>query len=151
MTQRIGGQSFDVTVGTEIIHFATISIDITDNTAVTQTNGIPDGWVGGDVGATISAEVDSRNFKKFGAAARAAGSYRGTPTSDVLFYANTGDEEIKVEVFGVKWVVESPVGFDPKGGETAKHKVKGLVTTPDFIRIDGVPILSEADVRDLIG
>ncbi|MNC67498.1 hypothetical protein D3C75_1180010 [compost metagenome] len=101
--------------------------------------------------ANVAIELVTRNFKKFGAAARAAGSYRAIEPSDLLFYANTGDEECKVEAFGVKWIVESPVGFDPKGGETATHKIKGLVTSPDFVRIDGVPILSAEDVRDLVG
>ncbi|MCC3836733.1 DUF2597 family protein, partial [Vibrio parahaemolyticus] len=31
------------------------------------------------------------------------------------------------------------------------HKVKGVVTSADFIHIDGVPYLSENDTRDLIG
>ncbi|QDL33838.1 phage protein [Serratia liquefaciens] len=151
MTARIGGMDFDITLGTEIIHVKTISLDITDNTAVAQTRGIPDGHVAGDVSAEGEMEMDTKNFKKIGAVARAAGSYRGMPTTDILFYANTGDEEITVEAFGCKLIVTSPLSFDPKGGETASHKVKYLVTSPDFVHIDGVPQLSESDVRDLIG
>lgn len=148
---RIGGQSFDISLGTETIHVKTISLDVTDNTAVAQTRGVPDGWVAGDVAAEGEIELDTRNFKKIGAAAKAAGSYRDIEPVDILFYANTGDEEFKVEAFGCKLLVNSPLGFDPKGGETATHKIKYLVTSPDFVRIDGTPILSETDVRDLIG
>ncbi|GKW31381.1 tail protein [Pectobacterium carotovorum subsp. carotovorum] len=151
MTQRIGGQSFDISLGTELVHVKTATLDITDNTAVSQTRGIPDGFVSGDVGAEGEMEFDTKNFKKITALARVAGSYRAIPTSDILFYANTGDEEFKVEAFGCKLVLTGPVAFDPKGGETATHKVKYLVTSPDFVRIDGVPVLSETDIRDLIG
>ncbi|MBP1037847.1 DUF2597 family protein [Serratia fonticola] len=151
MSSRIGGMDFDITLGTEIIHVKTITLDVTDNTATAQTRGVPDGHVAGDVAAEGEMELDTKNFKKIGAAARAAGSYRGIPLTDILFYANTGDEELKVEAFGCKLIVTSPVSFDPKGGETASHKVKYLVTSPDFVHIDGVPMLSENDVRDLIG
>ena len=151
MSSRIGGMDFDITLGTEIIHVKTITLDVTDNTATAQTRGVSDGYVAGDVAAEGEMELDTKNFKKIGAAARAAGSYRGIPLTDILFYANTGDEELKVEAFGCKLIVTGPVSFDPKGGETASHKVKYLVTSPDFVHIDGVPLLSESDVRDLIG
>ncbi|CNI11486.1 phage protein [Yersinia pekkanenii] len=150
-TSRVGGNSIDITLGTQIIHVKTVSVDISDNTAVSQTRGIPDGYVSGDVSAEGEFEVDTKNFKKLGAAAREAGGYRAIPTTDILFYANTGDEELTVEVFGCKLIITSPLGFDPKGGETATHKFKYIVTSPDFVRIDGTPILSSADVRDLIG
>jgi hypothetical protein len=142
---------FDITLGTELIHVKTITLDVTDNTAAAQTRGVPDGHVSGDVAGEGEMELDTKNFKKIGAVARTAGSYRGMPITDILWYANTGDEELKVEAFGCKLIVTSPLSFDPKGGETASHKVKYLVTSPDFVHIDGVPILSENDVRDLIG
>lgn len=151
MTSRIGGMDFDITLGTELIHVKTITLDVTDNTAAAQTRGVPDGHVSGDVAGEGEMELDTKNFKKIGAVARTAGSYRGMPITDILWYANTGDEELKVEAFGCKLIVTSPLSFDPKGGETASHKVKYLVTSPDFVHIDGVPILSENDVRDLIG
>ncbi|MEE6052811.1 DUF2597 family protein, partial [Avibacterium paragallinarum] len=31
------------------------------------------------------------------------------------------------------------------------RKIKYFVTSPDFVRIDGVPYLSSYDTRDLIG
>ena len=151
MTRRYGGMDVDIILGTEIVHVKTITLDITDNTAVAQTRGIPDGYVAGDVAAEGEMEMDGRNFKKIGALARAAGSYRGIPPIDILFYANTGDDEFSVEAFGCKLIVTSPLGFDPKGGETTSHKVKYLVTSPDFVHIDGVPELSERDTRDLVG
>lgn len=151
MTARVGGMSFDINLGTEVIHVKTISLDVTDNTTAVQTRGVPDGHVAGDMAAEGEMEVDTKNFKKIGVAAKQAGSYRAMPLVDILFYANTGDEEIAVEAFGCKLIVTSPLAFDPKGGETATHKIKYLVTSPDFVHIDGTPMLSESDVRDLIG
>ncbi|AJJ60457.1 putative tail tube protein [Yersinia pseudotuberculosis] len=86
MTQRIGGQSFDFSLGTENIHVKTISLDVTDNTAATQTRGIPDGYVAGDVAAEGEMELDTRNFKKVSVAAKSAGSYRAMPVTDLLWY-----------------------------------------------------------------
>ncbi|RQM39125.1 DUF2597 family protein [Erwinia psidii] len=151
MTARIGGMDFDITLGTELIHVKAISLDITDNTAAAQTRGVPDGHVSGDVAAEGELEVDTRNFQKIGAIARSAGSWRAMPTTDILFYANTGDEELTVQAFGCKLILTSPLSFDPKGGETGSHKIKYIVTDPDFVHIDGVPVLSTDDVRDLIG
>lgn len=62
-TARIGGNSIDITLGTQIIHVKTVSVDITDNTAATQSRGIPDGYVAGDVSAEGEMEVDTKNFK----------------------------------------------------------------------------------------
>lgn len=152
MASRIGGQAFDITLGTETIHVESVTCDITDDTATAFTRGMPDGYVNGKASAEGEFEFDIQNFKKITASARSAGSYRKIPLTDILFYANTGDEELKVEVFGVKLIVTSPLsGLNPEGGEKTKQKVKFLVTSPEFIRIDGVPILSEDDVRGLIG
>lgn len=150
MTSRIGGQAFDVTLGTEIIHVESISLEITDDTSVAQDRGIPNGHIDGACSAEGEIEVDTLNFKKISAAARAAGSYRAAPVTDALFYANTGDEELKIEVFGVKLILTSALSVDPKGGEKAKHKLKYLVTSPNFVRIDGVPVLSMSDVRQFL-
>jgi hypothetical protein len=151
MGQRIGGMDFDITLGTDLINVKSITMDVTDNTAVAKTRGVPDGHVNGDAEAGGEMELDTKNFKKITAVARAAGGYRSMPLTDILWYANTGDEELKVEAFGCKLIVTTPLAFDPNGAETATHKVKFLVTSPDFVKIDGVPILSAQDVRDLIG
>lgn len=150
MASRIGGQAFDIIIGTEIVHVENINLDITDNTSVAQNRGVPNGHVDGDCTAEGEIEVDTLNFKKISAAARAAGSWRASPVTDALFYANTGDEELKIEIFGVKLILTSVLTVNPKGGEKATHKIKYLVTSPNFVRIDGVPVLSETDVRDLL-
>lgn len=150
MTQRIGGMNIDIMLDTTVVHTKSISLDITDNTAVAQTRGIPDGWIAGDAAAEGEFEMDTRNFQVLGALAKAAGSWRGMGTVDITFYANTGDESHKVVAYGCKLIVTTPIGFEPNGGETASHTVKYLVTSPDFVEIDGTRVLSEDDTRDLL-
>lgn len=149
--ERISGMNFDITLGTEPVHVKSATLDISDNTTVATTRGVPDGWTSGDVAAEGEFELDVRNFKKVNERARAAGGWRAMATTDILFYAETGTESIKIEAFGCKLILTSLFGADPNGGETATKKVKYIVTAPEFIRIDGVPVLSEADVRGILG
>ncbi|OXS14006.1 phage tail protein [Zobellella denitrificans] len=151
MTRRLSGMSFDVEIMGYLIHVEKATLSITDNSAVAQTRGIPDGHVDGDVTADVEYELDTKNFNRLGQAARRNGSWRGIPPHDVLFYANTGDEEMKVEAMGVKLQISDLLDIDGKGGSKKIHKLKGFVTSPDFVRINGVPYLSRDDTRHLIG
>ncbi|HDX8380272.1 TPA: DUF2597 family protein [Aeromonas salmonicida] len=151
MTRRISGQSFDTTLMGTMVHIEKASLSITDNSAVAQTRGIPDGYVDGDVAAELEFELDAKNFTLLGDAAKRAGSWRGMKPDDVLFYADTGDETMKVEAFGVKLLLSDLLDVDPKGGSKGVHKVKGFVTSPDFVHINGVPYLSADDTRHLKG
>ncbi len=45
---KIGGMNFDINVGDLKVHVETATLDITDNSAVALTRGVPDGWVAGD-------------------------------------------------------------------------------------------------------
>lgn len=149
--ERISGMSFDFYLGLIPVHAESVSLTITDNTAVAQTRGIPDGYVSGDVGADGEIELDEKNFKKISLAATAAGSYRDIPLVDLTFFASRGGVRTKVEAFDCKLVVTDLINIDPKGGSKTTKKVKYFVTSPDFVKIDGVPYLSREDTRDLIG
>ncbi|GAA0462978.1 DUF2597 family protein [Aeromonas salmonicida] len=151
MTRRISGQSFDTTLMGTMVHIEKASLSITDNSAVAQTRGIPDGFIDGDVSAECEFELDAKNFTLLSDAAKRAGSWRGMKPDDVLFYADTGDEQMKVEAFGVKLLISDLLDVDPKGGSKGVHKVKGFVTSPDFVHINGVPYLSEDDTRHMKG
>ena len=151
MTRRISGQSFDTTLMGTMVHIEKASLSITDNSAVAQTRGIPDGYVDGDVAGEMEFELDAKNFKLLCEGAKRAGSWRGMAPDDVLFYADTGDETMKVEAFGVKLVIADLLDIDPKGGSKGVHKIKGFVTSPDFVHINGVPYLSADDTRHLKG
>lgn len=149
-TERISGMSFDVSFNGRIIHVKTATLDVTDNTKAIQERGVPNGWVRGDVEASGEIEIDTVNFQILGEAAREAGSWRDIEEADFLFFAQAAKSELKVEAFGCKLVVSGLLNIDTKGGDTLSHKVKFMVTSPDFVKIDGTPILSATDVRDIM-
>ncbi|NKF27020.1 DUF2597 family protein [Pseudomonas sp. BGM005] len=146
---RIGGKNFDVNLGDLQIHVESCTLDITDNTAVAQTRGVPNGHVDGDVAASGEFEFDTSNFNLLIEAARSAGSFRQLEPFDSVFFAKAGEEELRIEAFGCKLKVSSLLSVDPKGGEKSKHKVPFEVTSPDFIRVNGVPYLAAAEIEGL--
>ncbi|EQB0392838.1 phage protein [Pseudomonas aeruginosa] len=146
---RISGMNFDITLGDLQVHVEKATLDITDNSAVAQTRGVPDGFVDGDVTASGEYELDAANFALLIEAAKRAGSFRKLKPVDSLFYAKAGDSEVRVEAFGCKLKVSSLLDIDPKGGTKTTHKVPFDVTSPDFIRINGVPYLDASETEDL--
>lgn len=146
---RIGGKNFDINLGDLQIHVESCTLDITDNTAVAQTRGVPNGHVDGDVAASGEFEFDTSNFNLLIEAARSAGSFRQLEPFDSVFFAKAGEEELRIEAFGCKLKVSSLLSVDPKGGEKSKHKVPFEVTSPDFIRVNGVPYLAAAEIEGI--
>ena len=147
---KIGGKNFDVNLGDIALHVESCTLDITDNSAVAQTRGVPDGYVDGDVAAAGELELDSTNFNLLVDAARSAGSFRELKPFDSVFFAKAGeDEEMRVEAFGCRVKVSSLLSIDPKGGEKSKYKVPFDVTSPDFIHINGVPYLAATEIEGL--
>jgi hypothetical protein len=146
---RIGGKNFDVNLGDLLVHVESCTLDITDNTAVAQSRGVPNGHVDGDVAAGGEMEFDTNNFNLLIEAARSAGSFRELDPFDSVFFAKAGEEELRIEAFGCKLKVSSLLSIDPKGGEKTKHKVPFDVTSPDFIRINGVPYLAASEIEGL--
>ena len=146
---RIGGKNFDVNLGDLLVHVENCTLDVTDNTAVAQSRGVPNGHVDGDVSASGEMEFDTGNFNLLIEAARSAGSFRELEPFDVVFFAIAGNEELRVEAFACKLRVSSLLSVDQKGGEKSKHKVPFDVTSPDFIRINGVPYLAAEEIEGL--
>lgn len=146
---KIGGKNFDVSLGDIALHVENCTLDITDNSAVAQTRGVPDGYVDGDVAAAGELELDTANFQLLIDAARSAGSFRELKPFDAVFFAKAGGEELRVEAFGCRVKVSSLLAIDPKGGEKTKHKVPFDVTSPDFIHINGVPYLAASEIEGI--
>lgn len=151
MSKRISGMSFDINILGVMVHVDKATVTITDNTALATSRGVPDGYVDGDVSAETELELDSKNFLLLADAAKSAGSWRGIELFDALFYAKAGDEELKVETFGNKLTLSDLLDIDGKGANKLSHKLKCLVTSPDFVHINGTPYLSSDDTRDLLG
>ncbi|WP_272520283.1 phage protein [Providencia sp. PROV223] len=151
MSKRVSGQSFDFNLDGSLIHVEKSTLNLTDNTGVAQTNGVPDGWVSGDVSGEGELEFSTKALAILKAKARAAGSWRSIPEVDLMWYAKAGGEEMKVEAFGCKLLLSDILDHDPKGGSTVNLKVKFLVTSPDFVRLDGIPYLESELTDKLIG
>lgn len=147
---RISGMNFDVSIGGRTIRVKTITLDITDNSKAIQERGVPGGFVDGDVEASGEIELNTVNFQTLGEVAREAGSWRGIKPADFMFFADTGDSEMKVEAYGCKLVISGLLNIDSKGGDELGHKIKFMVTSPHFVVIDGLPYLQARDVRDLV-
>lgn len=150
--QRISGRNFDVALGDLTLTVDKTTLSISDSLEVAKNNGIPNGWVSGEVGAEGELELDALGLAILSEAARAAGSWQELPEFDQLFYAKSGSgEELKVEAFGCKFKIESLLEIDKnKGGEKHMTKLKYLVTSPDFVHINGVPYLPPADSAAVI-
>lgn len=150
MSLRISGKSFEISLGDHLIHVESMSCSIEDNSTVVKTAGVPNGYVDGDVACSGDIELDWDNFQQIVEAARSAGSYRRLPLFDINSYAKAGNTEAKVEQFGCKFKLSDLLDIDPAGGEKSKVKLGYEVTSPDFVRINGVPYLDAEETEDLI-
>ncbi|EPM83862.1 phage protein, partial [Pseudomonas syringae] len=107
MAAKIGGKNFDVNLGDLLVHVEAGTIDITDNSTVAQTKGVPNGHVDGDVAAAGELELDTTNFNLLIEQAKTAGSFRELEPFDIVFFAKAGEEELRIEAFGCKVRVSS--------------------------------------------
>lgn len=139
--QRINGLSFDFDLGGKQIHSEKMSLDITDNSAVVKKNGRPDGFVNGDVEASGELEVDAVALKTITEAAGSAGSFQLLEPFDIVTYAKVGEEEVKVEAFGCKLKVSKLLDVDKSSADPTKFVIPFDVTSPDFVKINGVPYI----------
>ncbi|MFZ2405534.1 MAG: phage protein [Methylobacter sp.] len=146
---HLGALDFNIMVGDVMVHVESMSASISDGRTVVYQRGVPNGFVDGDVKCDGDIEVDSANFKLLVDVARASGSWREIPPADILAQAKNQDSEQKVELFGCVLNIADLFNVDGKGGEKTKHKIKFEVSGTDFVRIDGVPYLSNYNIRDL--
>ncbi|MDI5830200.1 phage protein [Shewanella xiamenensis] len=146
---RISGMNYNVTVGDTMIQVDTCTLTITDNSGVSQTSGVPDGFVDGDVAASGELMVNASQFALISAEAKKAGSWRAMPTFDNMFYAKTAKDEMKVEAFGCRFKLSDLLDIDKKGGQAQLIKLPFDVTSPDFIHINGVPYLRPEEIENI--
>ncbi len=147
---RISGKSFDIFIGDMLVHVDKATVEITDNSSVAKNRGVPNGRVLGDVEASGSMEMDAAAFGLISEVAKKAGSFRGMPTFDLLFHAEGTTESKQVEAFGCAFKIDSLLDVDANGSDKDVTKLAFDVTSPDFIKINGVPYLSESETKDLI-
>jgi hypothetical protein len=146
---RLSGMNFNVNLGDIMIHVDTATLSITDNSAVSQTGGVPDGSVDGDVAANGELTVNASQFSLISDAAKSAGSWRAMPTFDIMFYGKTAKDEMKVEAFGCRIKLSDILDLDKKGGQASLFKIPFDVTSPDFVHINGVPYLRPEEIENI--
>ncbi|MGE6809545.1 phage protein [Pseudoalteromonas sp.] len=147
---RLSGMNFNVNLGDIMLQVDTASLAITDNSSVSQTGGVPDGFVDGDVSASGELSLNASNFNLISEAAKSAGSWRGMQTFDILFYAKTSKDEMKVEAFGCRIKLSDILDIDKKGGSASLFKIPFDVTSPDFVNINGVPYLRSEEIENIV-
>lgn len=146
---RLSGMNFNVTMGDTMIHVDTCTLTITDNSAVSQTSGVPDGYVDGDVAASGELSVNASQFDLISNEAKSAGSWRGMKVFDMMFYGKTAKDEVKVEAFGCRIKLSDLLDVDKKGSQASLFKIPFDVTDPDFVHINGVPYLRPEEIENI--
>lgn len=150
--QRISGKDFYVYAAGYMLHVESVSLSIEDGSTVAMSHGIPNGWVDGETKAQGDLELDTQQFLVLSAMAEKAGSWKGIEPFDMSFTASTGAMEgMKVEAFGCKLKINELINVDPKGTEKSKYKLQYDVTDPDFIKINGIPYLQQAELLGIVG
>lgn len=150
MSMRISGKNMHFTLGDFKLKAQKVTLSITDNSAVNKTSGVPDGYVDGDVEASGEMELTTQQFNQLSKAAKRAGSWRGLPDFDAMFYGKIDIDELKVEAFGCRIKISDLLDLDSNGGSALVHKLPFDVTSPDFININGVPYLRPDETEGLV-
>lgn len=140
-TKRFNGLSFDFDLGDFRVHAKKFSLDITDNSTAAKRNGRPDGFLQGDVEASGTITVDKTALSAFTQAAKAAGSFQSLPAFDILAFGQAGGDTLRVEVFGCKVKINKLLDVDTSSADETEFELPFDVTSPDFVRIDGVPYI----------
>ena len=146
---RLSGKSFDVNVGSSLVHVDAMSASIEDNRSVVKDRGVPNGYVDGDCGCSGELELDWDNFLLLVEEAKRAGSWKGLEPFDIVAYGNTGKTEAKVELFDCLVKISDLLDIDPNGTEKSKVKLPFEVTGRDFVHINGIPYLKPEEIEDL--
>ena len=147
--KSLGGKDFDTMIGDKMVHVIEANVKITDGRKVKYTRGVPTGFIDGPVEAEVTLKFDHENFLLVEGQAKAAGSWKGIEPFDVSFMAEVSAGTKNVEAFGVLPQLDEVLGFKAEGGEEDTTSIKGIVTSPDFIKINGIPYLTKDEVRDL--
>ncbi|EOX4919496.1 phage protein [Vibrio alginolyticus] len=147
---RISGKNMHFSLGDYKLKAQKVTLSITDNSAVNKTSGVPDGYVDGDVEASGEMELTTQQFNLLSKAAKQAGSWRGMPDFDALFYGKIDKDELKIEAFGCRIKISDLLDADSNGGSALVHKLPFEVTSQDFVSINGVPYLRPDETEDLV-
>jgi len=138
--QAITGRDVKVTLSNGIIVlFDTVTLNPDLGLGTAKTQGLPDGWTSGEKSADGEIQLGPVELKKLTEAAAVAGSWEQLEALDITYHALVAGVEQKVEAFGCK--IGAPnFNYDSTNNERLQHTLPYMVTSPDFIRLDGVPL-----------
>lgn len=148
--KRITGKDVRTKIGNMMVVFENLTLTIEDSTTVAMTRGVPNGFIDGETKASGEVEVDTANFQVILDAAKSAGSFKALPEFDIVSNAETDAEKINIEAFGCKFRISDLMNAAAAGGEKLKYKLPYDVTSPDFVKINGVPYLTAFETENLI-
>ena len=147
--KTLGGKDFDIFVGDKMVHVIEASVKITDGRKVKYVRGVPVGFIDGPVEGAVTLKVDHENFLLIEGQAKTAGSWKGIEPFDVAFNAEVSAGSKNVEAFGVLPSLDEVLNFKAEGGEEDTTTINGLITSSDFVKINGIPYLTDDETRDL--
>jgi hypothetical protein len=148
--KRVSSSSFSFTLGDFRLIAEKASLAIEDARKPVKDAGVPNGYVPGEVGASGDIEVDAASMSILAEEAKRKGSWQEIEPVDLLFYAKGTKEEEKVEAFGCLLNFTDIVEYDPTSDKKAVTKISYEVTSPDFVRINGVPYLAKDRTEGLV-
>jgi len=149
--KRISNSSFTTTVGDLRMRVEKATLSIEDGRKEVKDGGIPNGWVPGEVGASGEIELDAAAMAILTEEAASKGSWQQIDVLDLQFYAKGTQEEENVEAFGCLLNLKDIMDYDPTSDKKATVKIGYVVTSPNFVKINGVPYLDPARTEGLVG
>lgn len=140
MHQRISGKDVEVRLPSgQRILFDQVNLNLDDGIVATHDQGYPNGWVRGEVKGDGDLQVPTETLLALNNEAALAGSWEEMPAFDITFYAKVGTVELDVRAHGCKLRMPN-FPFDGKGGDKVMHTINFVVSSPDFVHLNGVPL-----------
>lgn len=147
---RLSGKDMGFMLGDLRIVAEEVTLNIEDGRVGVMSGGVPDGHVDGETKASGDITIDTKNFGLIIEAAKSAGSFKELDTFDMVFNGESRTEKLNIEAFGCLLKVSDLFNASSAGGEKLKHKINYEVTSKDFVRINGIPYLSESETAHLV-
>ncbi|WP_299940125.1 phage protein [uncultured Microbulbifer sp.] len=145
---KLSGIDVDVMIGSYRVNFDEASLSIEDATSATKSRGVPDGFIEGDVAASGEIKLNTGQFDVIVQAAKEAGSFRGLPTFDLVYNAESTDETLNIEAFECKLSLTDVLSAN-QNNERLMHTISFEVTGREFVKINGVPYLRPEEIERL--
>jgi hypothetical protein len=137
---RLNSLAFDVAVGAFLVHFETMSLSISDDGGTAMDNGLPNGWLEGNLSGSGQFVLDSKNLMILNEAARNAGSWQTLEPLDIIAVGGAGHEGVAITASKCKLKLTELLNLDKSSKDKTKHTLDFEVTGSEFVTINGVPV-----------